>query len=166
MGLPTNLWYTNIASPAQKGGTNTLANLDDPNLSAGRLKMITAIYVMTGNEVANDVVYVARVASGYIVDPISGNMAGNGIATTATVSVGDTDTVGGTVNPDISRYSAAQSVAANNTTVGVPFSGGTQLTAPAQVTDDWVWLIAQFATLAVPVAGKQIVFRVKLAGLD
>jgi hypothetical protein len=159
------LLYTDIAAN-QAGNVNTLASLTDPALTAGRDKLITAVYTMTGAEVAADIINIVKIPSGALVDPISGNMAGNGIATTATVSVGDTDTVAGTVTADASRYSAAQSVAANNVTVGVPFSGGTQLTAPAQVTDDWVFLTATFATLTVPVAGKKLVFRVKVSQLD
>lgn len=166
MAAPTNIWYSNIGA-VQAGGVNILANLYDPNLTAGRVKFITAVYTMTGNEVANDAVYLARVPSGSLVDPTSGTMCGNGIATTATVSVGDTDTQGGTVAYDPARYSAAQNVAAAVTTgTGVAFSGGTQLTAPAQITDDWVWLVATFATLTVPVSGKQIVFRVDVVMLD
>lgn len=165
MAAPTNIWYTDIGA-VQAGGVNILANLDDPNLSAGRLQIITAVYTMTGNEVANDAIYIARIPSGSIVDLISGNMAGNGIATTATVSVGDTDTQGGVAAYDPARYSAAANVAAANTTVGVAFSGGTILTAPAEVTDDWVWLIATFATISVPVSGKKLVFRIKVAMLD
>lgn len=165
MANPTNIWYTNIGA-VQAGGVNILANLQDTNLTAGRVKQITATYTMTGNEVANDVIYIQRVPSGSLPEPV-GNMSGNGIATTATVSVGDLDTAAGTVAADLSRYSAAQNVAAAVTTgTGVAYSGGTALTAPIQIVDDWVWLVAQFATLATPVAGKIIVFRQKVSMLD
>lgn len=166
MAAPTNIWYSNIGA-VQAGNVNILANLQDPNLTAGRIKIITAIYTMTGNEVANDVVYLARLPSGALVNPDAGNMSGNGIATTATASIGDTDTQGGTVAYDPARYSAAQNVAAAVTTgTGVAFSGGTTLPAPAQITDDWVWLVLTFATLTVPVSGKQIVVRVEVSMLD
>lgn len=166
MAAPTNIWYSNIGA-VQAGGVNVLANLDDPNLTAGRVKIITATYVMTGNEVANDVIYIARVPSGALANPDAGNMSGTGIAATATVSVGDTDTQGGTVAYDPARYSAAQDVhAAVTTGSGVAFQGGTTLPNPAQITDDWVWILATFATLATPVAGKQIVFRLEVSALD
>lgn len=192
MAAPTNIWYSNIASVAA-GNVNVLADLVDPNLSATRVKLITAIYTMTGNEVANDVIYLARLPSGAIVDPDFGSMAGNGIATTATVGIGDTDTQGGTVAYDPFRYSAAQNVAAAvTTTAGVAIAGGTTIANPPQnpiataalagmtgfsgvsgaalvsygITDDWVWLLATFATLTVPVSGKQIVFRIRVATLD
>lgn len=166
MAAPTNIWYTNIASPAQVDGGNILANLDDPNLTAGRLKLITAIYTMTGNEVANDAIYIARVPSGAIVNPVDGNVAAEAVATTCTLSVGDNDTQGGVASYDPKRYSAALDIAAGNTTVGFPFSGGTTLLSPVEITDDWVWLLATFATLGTPVAAKKIVFRIKVASLD
>jgi hypothetical protein len=165
MGAPTNIWYSNIAA-VQAGGVNILANLNDPNLDMGNVKLITATYTMTGNEVANDVIYIARVPQGVIVNPVNGNIASTAIATTATVSVGDTDTQGGTVAYDPARYSGALNVAAGNTTVGFAFSGGTTLNTPAQIQDDWAWLVATFATLNTPVANKTIVFRISLAGLD
>lgn len=165
MAAPTNIWYTDIGA-VMAGGVNVLANLQDPNLTAGRLQQITAVYTMTGNEVANDAIYIMRIPQGSIVNPIDGNIVGNGIATTATVSVGDTDTQGGTVAYDPARYSSALNVAAANTTVGVVFTGGTTVQTPAEVTDDWVWLIGTFAVLTVPVAGKKLVFRIKVAALD
>ena len=192
MGAPTNIWYSNIALAAQ-GGVNVLAALSDPNLTFSRVKLVTAVYTMTGNEVANDVIYIARMPSGAIVDVTNGYITGNGIATTATVSVGDTDTQGGTVAYDPARYSTALNVAANLTTA-VGFTGGTTLNAPPQnpiataalagmtgfsgvsssqasvvswgTTDDWCWLLATFATLTVPVVGKVLVFRIQVSSLD
>ena len=165
MAAPTNTWNTDVAS-VQAGGVNILANLDDPNLSFAREKIITATYTMTGNEVANDVINIARVPSGAIVNPVDGNVAAGAVATTCTLSIGDTDTQGGTVAYDPARYSAPLNIAAGNTTVGFPFSGGTVLLAPAKITDDWPMLIATFATLSVPVANKVIVFRIKVSSLD
>ena len=165
MGAPATIGYTDIAA-VQAGNVNTLANLDDPNLSAGRLQLITAVYTMTGNEATNDAIYIARVPSGALVQPIISNVAAEAVASTATLSVGDTDTVGGTRAYDPARYSGALNIAAGNTTVGFPFSGGTTLLTPAQITDDWPWLIATFATVGTPVAGKKIVFRIKVVLLD
>lgn len=165
MAAPTNIGYTDIAA-VQAGNVNILANLDDPNLSFGRLKIITAVYTMTGNEVANDAIYIARVPSGSLVNPVDGNVASEAIATTAQIRIGDTDTVGATRAYNPSRYSGALDIAAGNTTVGFPFSGGTTLLAPEEITDDWPFLIATFAVLTVPVAGKKIVFRIKVASLD
>lgn len=165
MAAPTNIWNTNVAA-VQVGGQNILASLLDPNLSGARIKIITATYTMTGNEVANDVVNIAKIPSGCLVDPTSSSIASTGIATTATAQLGDTDTQGGTVAYDPGRYSTAIDVHAKTTTVAVSASGGTTLNAPAEITDDWVMLICTFATLAVPVAGAQLIFRIEVAMLD
>lgn len=165
MAAPTNTWNTDIAA-VQAGNVNILANLNDPNLDFARTKMVTAIYTMTGNEVANDVINIARVPQGSYVDPVSGNVAAEAVATTCTLSIGDTDTQGGVGSYDPAAYSAPLNIAAGNTTVGFPFSGGTDLLKPSQIVDDWPFLIATFATLGTPVAGKKIVFRIRLSSLD
>jgi hypothetical protein len=165
MAAPANIGATDVAA-VQLGGVNILANLNDPNLDFARTKMVTAVYTMTGNEAANDAIYIARVPQGSYVDPVSGNVAAEAVATTCQLQIGDTDTQGGTVAYNPARYSAALNIAAGNTTVGFPFSGGTTLLSPAQIGDDWPWLLATFSVLTVPVAGKKIVFRIRLSSLD
>jgi hypothetical protein len=78
------------------------------------------------------------------------------------ISVGDTDTVGGTVSADASRYSGSVNVAANTTTTSISFTGGTVLNAPASITDDPVWIQAKILTLNTPVAGKLLTFRLRV----
>ncbi len=155
--------YTNVAA-VEAGSVNILANLDDPNLSCARLSLITATYTMTGAESPNDLIYIKRVPSGSLVDPTS-TVAGDGIGTTASITVGDLDTQAGTVSPDLSRYSAAIAVSAAMT-APVAFAGGTTLTAPAQITDDWVFLVAKFTILSVPVEAKKLIFRIRLSQAD
>lgn len=164
---PTNYWYTNVAS-VQAGGVNILANLDDPNLSSGRVSLITATYTMTGNELANDAVYIARIPSGALVNPITGNIAAKATVagSVCTLSVGDTDTLGGTQAYDPARYSSALNVQAGNSTVGFAFSGGTTVNNPVEVTDDWIWLIGTFATLNAPTPGTLVTFRIQITQLD
>ena len=161
--MALSIWYTDVGS-VEAGSVNILANLDDPNLSSARLSLITATYTMTGNEIQNDLIYIKRVPSGSLVDP-SSSMASSGIAATATVSVGDLDTVGGTVSPDLNRYSAAQNVAAASTSP-VAFASGTTLSAPAEISDDWVFLVGKFVTLATPTAAGKLIFRIKLSQAD
>lgn len=167
MAAPANYGYTDIAA-VQAGGANILANLQDPNLTAGRVKLITAVYTMTGNEAANDAIYIARIPSGSLVDVQNAGVAtgGGNAAATLTLQVGDTDTQAGVAAYDPARYSAAIDVHAASTTTPTAFSNGTQLAAPAEVTDDWVWLIGTFATLATPSAGKKLVFRIPVVMLD
>lgn len=174
--------YSNIASN-QRDGANfppgspvsppAGTGFNDPVQELGTMSTITAVYTMTGAEVQNDIIYIARVGDGVMVDPIDSSAAGNGIGTTAAIQVGDTDTVNGTQAADQVRYSAAINVAADvSATTGVKFAGGTALITPVQTTDDdnsggtgrtgQLWLTAKFSTLTVPVAGKVLVFRIKL----
>jgi hypothetical protein len=177
--------YTDIATPQRDGlnfpgasnaaGTGGLTTqpggFNDPVFELGSASEITAVYTMTGSEAQNDIIYIARVGQGVLVDPVRSSVAGNGAGTTCSVTVGDTDTVGGTVAPDLSRYSAAIDVKADMTaTTGVSFAGGTTLITPASITDDnsppngnQVWIVAKMTILTVPVAGKKLIFRIKLA---
>ncbi len=170
MAAPATIGYTDIAT-VQAGGANILASLLDPNFSNGRLREICATYTMTGNEAANDAVYIARVPAGALVSSVNGSIAsvGGATATTQTTSIGDTDTKGGTSSYDPARYSAAVDTHAQTTTTPVLFSGGTELVTnapPQAVVDDNVWLLATFATSGTPVAGKKLVFRIQLKALD
>ena len=148
--------------PGGTGGLTTQpGGFNDPVLEMGTTSIITAVYTMTGNEAVNDIIQIALLGQGAIVHPES-VVVGNGIATTATISVGDTDTVGGTVSADASRYSGSVNVAANTTTTSISFTGGTVLNAPASITDDPVWIQAKILTLNTPVAGKLLTFRLRV----
>lgn len=176
--------YTDISSVQRSGFNNpgggleadSLGSYNDPVKELGTSSQITAVYTMTGAEAQNDIIYIARIGQGVVVDPVRSNVAGNGIGTTAAMQIGDTDTVGGTQAQDQVRYSAAINVAADMTaTTGVSFAGGTALITPISTTDDdngggqpggrignQLWITAKFSTLTVPVAGKVAVFRIKL----
>lgn len=166
MAAPTNIWYSNVGA-VQAGNVNVLANLNDPILSGSPLEMIVATYTMTGNEVANDVIYFARIPSGSVVD-IMGSVAtgGGNAAATLTMSIGDTDTLGGTAAYDPARYCAATDMHAQTTTVPVAFTGGTSVAAPVEITDDWVWILGTLATLVTPSAGKTLILRVRVSSYD
>lgn len=173
--------YTNISGVQRTGYNNpgggleadSLGSYNDPVFELGTASEITAVYTMTGAEVQSDIIYIARVGQGVLVDPVRSSITGNGIAGTATMGVGDTDTVDGTQAMDSERYSKPINVAANMVdTTAVSFAGGTTLITPASITDDdnsggqngqQVWLTAKFATLSLPQAGKKLVFRIKLA---
>jgi hypothetical protein len=170
MAAPATIGYTDIAT-VQAGGANTLASLLDPNFSSGRLKAIVATYTITGNEAANDAVYIARVPKGALISPTNGSIAtvGGTAGTTLTCSIGDTDTKGATGSYDPARYSAAVNVQAQTTTTPVAFSGGTELITnapPQEIGDDWCWLLATFATVSTLTAGRKLVFRIQGTFLD
>lgn len=159
--------YTDVANNQKDGNnfpgggmTTQPGQYNDPVAELGTLSLPICIYTMTGNEVQNDIIYVTRLTMGAYVDPTRSNVAGNGVGTTASVQIGDTDTVGGTVSPNQTRYSTAIAVSADmSATAPVAYAGGAALIAPAEITDDPVWVTAKFSVLSVPVAGKVLVFR-------
>lgn len=164
--------YTNIAQnqrdglnfPGGSGGLTTQpGGFNDPVLELGTASEIVSVYTFTGAEAQGDVIYVARLGTGAVVDPVRSSIAGNGVGTTCQVQIGDTDTVGGTQAASATRYSAAVVVAADmSATTGVSYAGGTALITPIETTDADVWLTATLSVLTVPVAGKVLVFRTKL----
>ena len=175
-----SILYTDISTNQRNflnfpgGGLTTQpGQFNDPVLELGTLSQITAVYTMTGSEVQSDIIYIARLDMGAVVDPVHSNVASTNVAATATLSVGDTDTVGGTQAADTERYSTPLNVASNmSATTALAFAGGTALVTPQEITDDnpgnsgnngqQVWLTAKFVSLATPVAGKKLVFRIKL----
>ena len=161
--------YTDIATNQQDGlnfpgggPTTQPGTFNSAPFELGNSTIITAVYTIKGTEASGDKLYIARVPTGVIVDPQS-TVSNNGAATTAfNFTVGDTDTVGGTVSADASRYSANLEIHAATTTVPTPFTGGTVLNVPAEVTDESTWIVATLGTTTSPTASGKIVFRIRL----
>lgn len=167
------------------------ARLNDPALEIGNVREVIAIYQMYGNEAANDVINVYMAQPGSLVSPV-GSVVTTGIATTATLNIGDDDTAGyGLISSgaafgndalsvtakgaDPSRYASGINVATGQTNP-VLFAGGTALSdpyvigtlavepqgGPAGAGVSGAWVQATFATLATPVAGKCLIFRLRV----
>lgn len=166
--MATTNAYSDIAAN-QKDGKNFLGGglstqpgqLNDPVLELGSASVIIATYTVTASDASGDLLYLARIPAGTYIDPQS-TVTNNGAATTAyNFTIGDTDTVGGTVTADAARYSANLEVHAAVTTVPTSFTGGTVLQVPAATTDDGCWVTATLGTITTPTAGAKIVFRLK-----
>ena len=151
---------------SQAGGVNNGGALNSAQRQQARELVATAIVTLTSAQAAAlaaaDVLYLVRVASGALVGADS-TWTSTGVgATTCTISVGDTDTVGGTVSADAVRYAAAFNANAAVTTPTF-FIGGTTTNAPAEIVDDNVWITATIATLTgTATSGRMIHFNLKL----
>jgi hypothetical protein len=176
---------------------------NDPGLEMGNVLQVTAIYQMYGNEAANDIINIYMAQPGTIIDPTYSSVSGAGVATTATLNIGDDDVTGyglvssgvaftqaplpgvtfpGAITPQgasTTRYASGINVATGQANP-VAFAGGTSLIDPyviglfateppgssanlspgAGVAGSWIQ--ATFATLGTPVAGKVLVFRLKV----
>jgi hypothetical protein len=123
-----------------------------------RMCVATLIYTMVGTEVAGDIIKVPLQQGDRILPHLS-QVSSDGIATTATLKIGDDDIAG----PDDDRYGAAIDVAAagldsfNAATKGVAATTSYSLSKDANLT-------VTFATLGTPVAGKKLEFLVFYVG--
>ena len=183
-------YYSSIATEQQPflnfpgGGpvTNgTGSGFNDPALEIGSVKEVIAYYTMTGSELANDVIRLYLAQPGTMIDPAYSSVVGTGIATTATINVGDDDTTGNyiygstAVVASATRYASGLNVAAASTSP-IGFASGVSLTIPYQIGAlavepqgssagtgiSGAWVYATFATLATPVANQTLVFRLKV----
>jgi hypothetical protein len=124
-----------------------------------RFGQVDAVYTMTGDEAAADVVRLARLHQGDRVIPQLSFATSDGIAGTATIDVGDTGTVSvanATLQAaDGDRYADGLDVAASGSDLFT--ATGTPVTLVPQFTlEGDTWLTVTFATLATPVAGKKL----------
>lgn len=140
--------------------TPSLRNRNDPAGEGSLLLEAEVIYTMLGTEAATDIINLVKLPVGAIIVPHLCRLSGNGIAATATVSVGDSDT---TVTSAV-RYTAA--IAATSASLDVGFTAGAAaaLTPYTLAGDSTLgggesWVQATFATLSSPVAGKTLMFR-------
>jgi hypothetical protein len=157
---------TIVSGALVSGGNNSAGNLNSPQRQVAHETVATAIVTLTAAQAtalaAADILYLLRVNSGTLVSAES-TWTSTGIgATTCTISVGDTDTVGGTVSADAVRYAAAFNANAAVTTPTF-FINGTTTNAPAEIVDDNVWITATVATLTgTATSGRLIRFNIHL----
>lgn len=111
------------------------------------------VYTMVGTEAANDVIRLWLAPQGTTILSHLSLLTSDGIATTATVNVGDEDP---TATP--ARYCAGANVAGANARVLFNATGNPVASvAPYTLLFD-AYITATFATLAAPVAGKKLRF--------
>ena len=126
--------------------------------ASGIILIATATYTMLGTEAQNDLINICRLPPRAMVDPTLSSVVSNGIATTATLDVGDDDDegVGAAADPD--RYADGLDVAAAGVDQFDAIAAAARLTP--YVTSKACWLQGKFATLVTPVADKLLVFRI------
>lgn len=148
--MPTT-YYTDVAGTSGQSGT-LLSNRQASKVVSGVICMATATYTFTGNEVANDLIDIVKLPAGAVVLPsLSRITAVATVATTLTVSVGNTD---GT--PSATQFSGALDV---HSSEDVSLTGGAASLVPYTLTTD-SFIQAKLATASTPTAGKTLVFRI------
>lgn len=125
---------------------------------SGLLLIATSTYTMLGTEAANDLVNVVKLPMRAMVDPSLSSVVSDGIATTATLDIGDDDVLGVGAAADPDRYADGLDVAAAGIDVFSSIAAAARLTP--YVLGSEAWIVCKFATLVTPVAGKKLTFRV------
>lgn len=124
---------------------------------AGHLLYLIATYTMLGTEAAGDKINIGKLP-GCIIDPSHSTVVGDGVATTATLDVGDDDVAGVGAAADGDRYADGLDVAAAGVDRFDSIAAAARLTPYALGAGSII--IGTFATLDTPVAGKKLVFRI------
>ena len=175
-----------MASPTAQGGFPVQFNT--AGIEFAKLREVVSIYQMYGNEASSDIVNLYMAQPGTQIKP-TGTICGSGIATSATVDIGDDDTTGfGLVSSGIAfgvspsaatplgasptRYASAVNVATGQTNP-IAFAGGDSLVDPYTIgvlaTEPvgsspgagvaGSWIQMRFRSIGTPVAGKVLVVR-------
>jgi hypothetical protein len=115
-------------------------------------------YTMLGTEAQGDTLNLVKLPQGAVIDPTLSSVVGDGIATTATLDIGDNDTLGVGAAADADRYADGLDVAA----AGIDLFSANACAArlvPYALGDDAI-IICEFKTLVTPVAAKKLLFRI------
>jgi hypothetical protein len=167
-------------SSAAAGASNTFPiQFNDAGIEFAKVREVVSIYQMYGNEASSDIVNLYMAQPGSQVKP-TGTICGSGIATTATVDVGDDDTTGfGLVSSGIAfgvqpsaatplgasptRYASAVNAATGQTNP-IAFAGGDSLTDPYTIGATASEQPTSVGTLGGGVAGSWIQLRFRSIG--
>lgn len=179
-----------IPGPTAQGGFPVQFN--DPGIEIGSVKEVTAIYQMYGNEASSDIINLYLAQPGTMVTPAGSVSGSGVAATMTIDVGDDDTTGFGLVSSGVAfgtpevppppalgasptRYASAINVATGQTNP-VSFAGGDSLVDPyvigtlatepqgsspgAGIAGSWIQ--ARFRSVGTPVAGKVLVFRLKL----
>jgi hypothetical protein len=136
----------------------TLRNRAQGLAASGIVLFADAKYTMLGTEAAADKIRICKLPPRAKVDPTLSTVVGDGIATTATLDVGDDDDAGVGAAADVDRYADGLDVAAAGIDKFDSIAAAARLTP--YVTSKECWLLGTFATLTTPVAGTILRFRI------
>jgi hypothetical protein len=136
----------------------TLRNRNAERDQSAQVCFADVLYTMVGTEAANDVINLVRLPGGVKIDPTLSSVTGDGIATTATIDVGDNDVLGVGAVADVDRYADGLDVAAAGIDLFSANACAARLT-PYVLGGESI-IQAKFITLVTPVAGKKLRFRI------
>lgn len=136
----------------------TMGNRATPKQLCAKLFFAVIQYTMLGTEAAADVINLVKLPQGAEIDPTESTVVSDGVATTATIDIGDDDTAGVGAAADADRYADGLDVAAAGIDRFSDIAAAARLTPYALGADSIIKLT--FATMDTPVAGKKLTFRI------
>lgn len=137
----------------------TMANrITEPNSLQTPLRFFEYVHTMVGTEAAGDILNLVKLPKGAIIDPTHSTVVNDGIATTATIDIGDDDTAGVGAAADADRYADGLDVAAAGIDRFSDIAAAARLTPYALGADSIIQLT--WATMNTPVAGKKLTVRI------
>lgn len=151
--------YTDIGAISN---APTLSNRYQGNKKFGDLHLVTAVYTVTAALAANDIIRIVKLPAGARIVPHLSQIDTDGVgATTATLTVGDTDAQSdGTDATDADRYGAALDVNAAGKDLFDGATRGVASNTPYALQSE-SWITATVATLTgTATAGRVLTFRI------
>src|SRR5512136_365246 len=142
----------------QSAGNGTIGDRNNGLLKSSVPLFITAIYTMVGTEAATEYIELAKLQQGVRIDPTLSSITSEGVATTLTIDIGDDDVLGVGTTADADRYADGLDCAAAGIDLFSANACAARLT-PYTLGSESI-IKATFATLATPVAGKKLTFRI------
>jgi len=151
--------------------TPTLQNRNDTGNEGQILNIATDTYTFTGTEVAGQTIGIIQLPVGCVVKPYLCRIKGNGVAVTATGSLGDSG-VGSANNQYSSNISVSSATLDITPTGGAALPKGWDLTGDPTIilssgagptgatVGGQAWITFTFASLSTPTAGKILVFDI------
>lgn len=136
----------------------TLGNRIAPRLLNSKTFFADLLYTMLGTEAQGDFINLLKLPEGAVIDPTLSSVVSDGIATTATLDIGDDDVLGVGTTADADRYADGLDVAAAGIDLFSANACAARLTPYALGADSLI--ICEFKTLVTPVAGKKLLFRI------
>lgn len=136
----------------------TLGNrIIGPNQLQTPVRVFEYTHTMVGDEAANDILNLVKLPQGAIIDPSLSSVVSEGIATAATIDIGDDDTAGVGAAADADRYADGLDVAAAGVDKFDANACAARLTPYALGADSVIKLT--WASMTTPVADKKLTIR-------
>lgn len=114
-------------------------------------------YTMLGTEAQGDFLNLIKLPQAAVIDPTLSSVVTDGIATTATLDIGDDDDEGVGAAADADRYADGLDVAAAGVDLFSANAAAARL-VPYKLSKDSI-IKLEFKTLVTPVAGKKLLIR-------